>query len=99
MISLKQIVGFDWDGGNSRKSADKHDVSQAEGESIFFGDPLIVAEDSKHSEEERRFHALGQTTQGRTLHVTFTLRENETLIRVISACDMNRKERQFYEQA
>jgi uncharacterized DUF497 family protein len=99
MISLAQIVGFDWDEGNSRKSADEHDVSQAEAESIFFGDPLILVEDSKHSKEERRFHALGQTVQGRALHVSFTLRENETLIRVISARDMNRKERQLYEQA
>ncbi|MGH6717015.1 MAG: BrnT family toxin [Bradyrhizobium sp.] len=99
MVSLEQIVGFDWDDGNGRKSADKHDVSQADAESIFFGDPLIVAEDSKHSKEERRFHALGRTIQGRTLHVTFTLRENETLIRVISARDMNRRERQLYGQA
>ena len=99
MISLEQIVGFDWDDGNSRKNADKHDVSQAEAESIFFGDPLIIVDDSKHSTEERRFHALGRTVQGRALHVTFTLRKNETLIRVISARDMNRKERQLYEQA
>jgi uncharacterized protein len=99
MISLEQIVGFDWDQGNRRKSADKHDVSQAEAESIFFNDPLIVAEDSKHSRQERRFHALGRTIQGRALHVSFTLRENGTLIRVISARDMNRKERQLYEQA
>jgi uncharacterized protein len=98
MINLEQITGFDWDGGNARKSADKHDVSQAEAESIFFGDPLILIEDSGHSKIERRFNALGQTIQGRTLHVTFTLRRNGTLIRVISARDMNRKERQFYEK-
>ena len=98
MIDLEQIVGFDWDDGNNRKSADKHDVSQAEAESIFFSDPLIV-EDSRHSNGEPRFHALGMTAQGRALHVTFTLRRNGTLIRVISARDMNRKERQRYEQA
>jgi uncharacterized protein len=99
MINPGQIIGFDWDDGNGRKSADKHDVSQAEAESIFFGDPLILAEDSGHSNAEQRFNALGQTVQGRMLHVTFTLRKNGTLIRVISARDMNRKERQFYEQA
>jgi uncharacterized DUF497 family protein len=99
MIDLAQIVGFDWDDGNRRKSADKHDVSQAEAESIFFNDPLLVVEDASHSLEEQRFNALGQTAQGRTLHVTFTLRESGSLIRVISARDMKRKERQFYEQA
>ena len=29
MIDFDQITGFDWDDGNSRRSADKHDVSQA----------------------------------------------------------------------
>ena len=99
MIDLAQIVGFDWDDGNRRKSADKHDVGQAEAESIFFNDPLVLVEDARHSLEEQRFNALGQTAQGRLLHVTFTLRASGTLIRVISARDMNRKERQLYEQA
>jgi uncharacterized DUF497 family protein len=99
MIDLDQISGFDWDDGNSRKSADKHDVSQAEAEGVFFNDPLIVVEDSKHSETEPRFNALGKTTQNRLLHITFTLRQDGTLIRVISARDMHRKEKKAYEQA
>src|ERR1700761_9015692 len=99
MIDLYQITGVDWDSGNSRKSADKHDVSQAEAESVFFNDPLIVVEDSRQSEKEQRFNALGKTSQNRLLHVTFTLRRDGTLIRVISARDMHRKERNFYEQA
>jgi uncharacterized DUF497 family protein len=99
MIDLDQITGFDWDDGNSRKSADKHDVSQAEAEGVFFNDPLIVVEDSKHSETEPPFNALGKTTQNRLLHITFTLRQDGTLIRVISARDMHRKEKKAYEQA
>jgi uncharacterized DUF497 family protein len=98
MTDLDQITGFEWDDGNSRKSADKHDVSQAEAESIFFNDPLIVVEDLKHSETERRFHALGRTAQDRLLHITFTLRQNGTMVRVISTRDMHRKERKVYEQ-
>jgi uncharacterized DUF497 family protein len=99
MIDIEQIAGFDWDDGNSRKSADKHDVSQTEAESVFFNDPLIVVEDTKHSEREQRLNALGKTAQDRPLHITFTLRQNGSTIRVISARDMNRKERKIYEQA
>jgi len=99
MIDLDQITGFDWDDGNSRKSADKHDVSQAEAEGVFFNDPLIIVEDAKHSETEPRFNALGKTAQNRLLHITFTFRRNGTLIRVISARDMPRKEKKAYEQA
>jgi uncharacterized DUF497 family protein len=99
MVDIEQIAGFDWDDGNSRKSADKHDVSQAEAESVFFNDPLIVVADAKHSGKEQRLNALGKTSQNRLLHVTFTLRQNGTVIRVISARDMHRKERKIYEQA
>jgi uncharacterized DUF497 family protein len=99
MIDLDQIAGFDWDDGNIRKTADKHDVSQAEAESIFFNDPLIVLGDARHSETEQRFNALGKTAQSRLLHIAFTLRQNGTMVRVISARDMHRKERKAYEQA
>jgi uncharacterized DUF497 family protein len=59
--------------------------------------PLLLA-DMKHSEAEHRFHALGKTDEGRTLHITFTLRNTGDKIRVISARDMHKKERTIYEQ-
>lgn len=98
MIDLAQIVGFDWDDGNSSKSAEKHSVSQAEAEQVFADSQLLIAEDLKHSEDEARYQAMGRTVGGRLLHVTFTLRQNQTRIRVISARGMNRKERAYYEQ-
>ena len=98
MINWVQISGFDWDAGNSRKSKEKHGVSQSEAEEIFFNRPLVL-EDSRHSAAEPRYHALGMTDSHRYLHITFTLRAGETLIRVISARDMHRKERVIYEQA
>jgi uncharacterized DUF497 family protein len=99
MIDLAQVTGFEWDEGNARKSADKHGVTQAEAEQAFFNEPLLLVPDPKHSVHEARYHALGITDDGRQLHITFTLRSNGTLIRVISARDMHRKERSFYEQA
>ena len=95
---MGKIVGFDWDEGNSRKSSEKHEVSQSEAEQMFFNEPLLLPADVKHSQKELRYHALGKTSDERVLHVTFTLREKETLIRVISARDMHRKERTAYEQ-
>lgn len=98
MIDFDQIIGFQWDQGNARKSADKHGVSQSEAEQVFFNEPLLVVSDVKHKNSEERFHALGITTSGRLLHVTFTLRGENSKIRVISARDMHRKERAHYEQ-
>ena len=98
MIDLSRIEGFDWDDGNARKNSDKHGVVQAEAEQVFFNDPLLVIQDALHSKQEVRMHALGQTDAGRLLHITFTLRGDARLIRVISARAMHRKERDYYEQ-
>lgn len=98
MIDLGLITGFEWDVGNARKN-EKHGVTAAEAEQVFFNQPLLLLEDVKHSQDEVRIHALGQTHDRRPLHITFSLRGGGTLIRVISARDMHRKERAIYEQA
>ena len=98
MIDLSKITGFNWDDGNVRKN-EKHGVSMAETEQVFFNSPLLLLEDASHSQNEPRLHALGKTDDGRALHITFTLRQDEILIRVISARDMHRKERAIYEPA
>ena len=99
MIDLGGIVGFQWDAGNDRKSADKHAVSQSEAEQVFLNEPLLLVADDRHSAEEPRFHALGRTDDARLLLIAFTLRADDTLIRIISARDMNRRERVSYDKA
>ncbi|MFC1795866.1 BrnT family toxin [Pseudomonadota bacterium] len=98
MIDLTKITSFEWDEGNVRKN-EKHGVSMAEAEQVFFNTPLLVLADIKHSRRELRFHALGKSDNVRLLHITFTLRHAEEKIRVISARDMHRKERAIYEKA
>lgn len=92
---LSKCNGFEWDEHNAEKIWQKHRVSPSECEQLFFNRPLVVADDIKHSEKENRFYSLGHTDAGRMLFVVFTVRR--TLIRVISARDMNRKERKVYE--
>lgn len=99
LMNLDAIEGFEWDAGNERKSQDKHGVSMGEAEQMFFHEPLLMVMDERHSGREARWHALGHTDAGRRLHLTFTLRQDGTRIRVISARDMHRKERMLYEQA
>ncbi len=98
MIDRAGLTRFDWDDGNARKSDEKHDVGRAEAEQVFFNRPLLIVPDLRHSLREPRFHALGVTDRGRRLHITFTLRGEADLIRVISARDMSRKERARYAQ-
>ena len=84
MIDFEAIVGFQWDEGNARKNG-RHGVSQGEAEEVFFDTRLLVVADMQHSMEEPRYHALGMTRDSRHLHITFTLRDSMTRIRVISA--------------
>jgi uncharacterized DUF497 family protein len=98
MFDVALITGFDWDDGNSRKSLDRHGVEQLEAEQIFLDPRLLVLNDDKHSGIEVRMHAYGQTAESRHLLVSFTLRRRGTTIRVISARDMSRRERQRYAQ-
>ena len=95
--NFDHIDGFEWDEGNLLKNQEKHSVDYRECEEIFFNQPLVVQEDAKHSQAEKRFYALGKTNQGRKLFTAFTMRKNK--IRIISARDQHKKERSFYENA
>ena len=92
---LSECTGFDWDAGNAEKNWISHKVTTTECEQTFFNLPLVVADDVEHSQKESRFYALGQTDAGRLLFLVFTLRQK--LIRVISARDMNKRERKVYQ--
>ncbi|MBW1650041.1 MAG: BrnT family toxin [Deltaproteobacteria bacterium] len=93
---FEQLTGFQWDVGNINKNLIKHNVENRECEQIFFNSPLVILDDLKHSIAEKRQAAFGKTDKGRLLVIIFT--ERDSLIRVISARDMNRKERSFYNE-
>ena len=94
---LKNCNGFNWDSGNIDKNSLKHNVEFWECEQVFLNLPLITAEDATHSQNEQRYYALGQTDEQRLLFISFTIRNDN--IRVISARDMTKKEREIYEKA
>lgn len=93
---LANAAGFEWDDGNAPKVAVRHGVEPGECEQAFFREPFVVSHDPGHSKLERRWRALGQTAAGRRLLLVFTMRG--TLIRVLAARDMNRKERRHYAE-
>lgn len=74
----------------------KHNITNAECEQVFFNQPVIVFDDTKHSSSENRWYLLGRTDQDRHLFIVFTIRKN--LVRVISSRDMNNKEREIYNE-
>lgn len=95
MLDPAEWEGFEWDEGNLLKNWETHRVSASECEQVFFNRPLVAIPDEKHSVDEPRFYALGVTDAGRNLFVVFTVRQKN--IRVISARNMNRRERKVFE--
>lgn len=96
-LILEEYIGFEWDSGNDTKNSNKHGVSCSECEQVFFNNPLLLFADTTHSQTEARTYILGKTDQDRKLFLVFTTRNN--LIRIISARDMNKRERKEYEEA
>ena len=93
---LSRCTGFQWDRHNAARNWERHHASVPECEEVFFNVPIVVLDDPKHSQREPRFYCLGKTDAGRSLFVVFTIRG--PLIRVISARDMSRKEREVYRR-
>lgn len=93
---LKGPIDFEWDEGNILKSYTKHDITAEEAESVFIDIYLSVAEDTKHSINEKRYAAVGTSISARILFVVYTIRNNR--VRIISARPANREERRHYEE-
>ncbi len=98
---LAETTGLDWDAGNIYKIWETHQVSLNEAEEIFFNKPLLLLPDDKHSIMEQCYSALGKTDKERRLFITWTVRhassaKHGSLVRVISARDLSRKERTLY---
>lgn len=96
MVQLPVPLVFDWDQGNIEKNWARHEVHDKEAEEVFFNKPLKIFPDTKHSETEKRFLALGVTNKKRQLTIIFTIRKRN--LRVISARDQNKKEKSKYEE-
>jgi uncharacterized DUF497 family protein len=93
------FVGFEWDHGN-RDKCQRHELSIPLIESIF-DQPITVLPDDAQSQMERRFRAIGKTSEGRFAFIVFTLRgvREQVLIRPISARYMHEAEISNYEKA
>lgn len=96
MIILPEPIKFIWDRGNEIKNSLKHHVTNDEAEEIFFDSNSKLFKDKIHSQTEDRYLILGKTKKNRLLFIVFTIRQKK--IRVISARDINKKERGLYEK-
>ena len=91
-----KITAFQWDKGNINKNLLKHGISDQECEEIFFDFNKKILKDTLHSGKEKRYIMVGKTKKQRLLFIVFTVRGNK--IRIISARNLNKKEKHLYEK-
>jgi len=87
---------FEWDEGKNRANRKKHGVSFEEARSAFLDENARVLPDPEHSQEEDRFVLLGLSASLRILVVCHCHREQESVIRIISARRADREEQRQY---
>ena len=87
---------FEWDDNKAETNSSKHGVSFEEAKTVF--DDLLYVDfyDPDHSEDEERYLIVGHSNRGRLLIVSYTERGDS--IRLISAREVTRSEREAYEE-
>ena len=89
---------FEWDEKKNQANQRKHRVSFEEAQTIFFDPMTKVASDPEHSASEDRFVAVGHSSNFRLLLVIHCYREEEGVIRIVSARKVTQSERKQFEE-
>lgn len=78
-------IAFAWDPKKARANITKHGVSFPEAQTAFLDENARLPDDPDHSEDEERFVLLGYSFEARCLIVSHCYRQDDTMIRLISA--------------
>jgi uncharacterized DUF497 family protein len=91
-MELMRVDGFEWDENNVVKNILNHDTYPDEIEDSFYNRYKL------RRAFQQRYLLYGVTDVGRYLFVMFVMKKQakKNLVRVISARDMTKKERQYY---
>ncbi|WP_294795766.1 BrnT family toxin [uncultured Fenollaria sp.] len=87
---------FEWDENKNEINKKKHGISFEDVESVFSDFSAIIFDDPDHSETEERFLIIGMSLRKGICIVSHCYRNNENIIRIISARKATKNERMIY---
>jgi uncharacterized protein len=100
-VTAPFVYSFEWDPAKVRENAAKHGIAFELAASVL-QDPLaLTVYDEDHSETEERWVTLGCAEDGKLLVVIHTFKDSGATgatVRIISAREATRQERNNYEQ-
>ena len=91
-------INFTWNEQKNEANQKKHGIAFEEARTVFYDINARLIRDDEHSEDEERFIILGFSEKFRLLLVVHCYREEEEIIRIISARKASRDERRQYEE-
>ena len=89
---------FDWDSDKNIANINKHGISFKETATVLFDEKAIEVDDIEHSQVEDRFIIIGKSRKLRLMVVCHCYRENDTIIRIISARKAAKGEAELYNE-
>ena len=92
------MVKFEWDSNKAKSNLKKHSVSFEEASTIFSSDQIrVFVDDANSTDTEERLVAIGYSSHDRILTVVHCYREDDEVIRIISARKATKQEKNFFE--
>ena len=91
---------FTWDPLKAQSNVAKHEVSFGQAATVLLDALALTVFDAAHSQGEERWFTLGMCSEGRLLAVSHTYQHTgpiDVKVRIISAREATRRERQQYE--
>jgi len=89
-------ISFVWDEKKARENFISHKMSFEEAQTVFSDPNARMIFDTEHSGDEERFILLGISSGLRLLVVCHCYREDDMVIRIISARKANKNEQKQY---
>jgi hypothetical protein len=91
-------IRFEWDNAKNIINIKKHKISFEEAKTVFYDENAILFDDPDHSNEEERFLILGISQTEKLCIVSHCYRDNDNVIRLISARKATKNETKVYNE-
>jgi uncharacterized DUF497 family protein len=92
------MILFDWDEAKNRANRKKHGIWFEEAVSVFADSHARLFVDPDHSDDEEREVILGISSAAKLLTVVHCYRENDSVVRIISARRATTRETEYYAE-
>jgi uncharacterized DUF497 family protein len=89
---------FEWDEEKNQENKRKHGVPFEEAQTVFLDENSVRFFDPDHSRDEDRFIMVGMSIRLRVVVVCHCYRQDDSVIRIISARKADRKEQNDYRK-